>query len=170
MNNIERLIALDYLKKRIEREMKELRPDVMAHYRDRMAHEVDSYGDPKRSFGYYLDGEKVTAFWFSQSREEPERRTLKATCYDWGAVLADDNEEFAEWLAAYVKNHIGELAERYVTETGDSLDGVYVEEVVEPARPARIDPKGRFRINANKMEALMPQLKGYVAGLLEGGN
>lgn len=170
MNDIERLIALDYVRKRIDAEIKTLRKDVQAHYHDRMTHEVDRDGEPRRSFGYYLGDKKLATFWFPTSEPEPERRELVATCYDSRAALSDDNEEFAEWLAAYMRQHIVELSEQYVRETGDQLDGVFVEEKVTPGKPPAIEPM-RFRINTDRIsEAMRPQLPSVVAGLLEGGD
>lgn len=169
MSPVEYLIALDYIERKVKEEKASARKDVETHYRDRMAHEVDRHGEPKRSFGYYLDGEKLAAFYFSQAKPKPERREIVATCYDWSAALNDDNADFAEWLAQRIKNHIGELAEEYVRETGDLIDGVTVEERVTPAEPAQPD-KFNFRPNVKHIEKHMqPQLNGVVAGLLGGG-
>jgi hypothetical protein len=91
---------------------------------------------------------------------------MVATCYDWDAALADDNPDFAEWLAKRIRNKIGELAEQYVTETGDVLDGVAVEERVTPAEPAGPE-RFNFRPNARRIEEHMqPRLPEVVAGLL----
>lgn len=170
MNPTERLIALDYVKKRIEEEIKALRPQVLDGYRERMGHETNDDGTPRTTFGYYVGGQKVASFWFNSTKPEPERRKVVATCYDWDAALADENPDWEAWLAEYVKRHIGELAEQYVTETGDMLAGVAVAEQVTPARPAGIDPSGRFRTNPARIEqAMAPQLPSVVAGLLGGG-
>lgn len=169
MNNIEYLIALDYIEKKVKAEKASARKEAEAHYRDRMAHEVDRFGEPRRSFGYYMGDEKLAAFYFSQTKPKPEKREIVATCYDWDAAMADDNPDFAEWLAKRIKAHIGELAEEYVRETGDLLDGVTVEERVTPAESAGA-PKFNFRPNTARIEKHMqPRLPEVVAGLLEGG-
>lgn len=169
MNSIEYLIALDYIEKKVKEEKAGARREVEEYYRDRMAHESDRFGEPKRSFGYYVGDEKVAAFYFSQAKEKPEKREMVATCYDWNAALADDNPDFAEWLAKRIKAHIGELAEEYVRETGDLLDGVTVEERVTPAEPAGPE-KFNFRPNMARIEKyVQPRLPEVVSGLLEGG-
>ena len=169
MNPVEYLIALDYIEKKVRSEKADARKEVEAHYRDRMTHERDRYGNPRRSFGYYLGDEKLAAFYFSQAKPKPERRDVVATCYDWDAAMEDDNPDFAEWLAKRIKSHIGELAEEYVRETGDLVDGVAVEERVTPAEPAGPE-KFNFRPNMERIERHMqPRLPEVVAGLLEGG-
>jgi len=169
VNPTEYLMALDFIERKLKAAKAEARAEVETHYRDRMAHELDRDGNPRRSFGYYLGDEKLAAIWFSQGKPKPERRELVATCYDWDAALADDNPDFAEWLAKRIKNQIGELAEQYVTETGDVLDGVAVEERVTPAEPAGPE-RFNFRPNVRRIEEhLQPRLPEVVAGLLEGG-
>jgi len=166
VNSIEYLMALDFIERKLKAAKAEARQEVEAHYRDRMAHELRKDGEPRRSFGYYLGDEKLAAFYFSQSKPKPERRETVATCYDWDAAMADDNPDFAEWLAKRIKSHIGELAEEYVRETGDLVDGVAVEERVTPAEPAGPE-KFNFRPNVRRIEKHMqPRLPEVVAGLL----
>lgn len=168
MTNIERLIALDFLRKAVDAEIRRVRPEVEAHYHDRMTHEADDSGEPVRSFGYWLGGEKLASFYFPQTKSKPERRRRVVRCYDFDAVLDDDNDDFAEWLSKYIRGHIGELAERYVTETGDALAGVVVEDEVMPGEAPTVKPM-QFRINEGRIRRLMrPQLPDLVAGLLEG--
>lgn len=171
MNSMERLVALKWLERQMKRAVTDAQQEVDAHYHDRMTHELDDDGEPRRSFKYYLDGKRLASFWYPMSKEVPERHALKATCYDWDAALADDNPDFAEWLAEYVKRHIGELAERYVTETGDVLDGVTVTDEVTPAVPGHVQGL-RCKPNWAVVDEIMtPQLAGdAIAGLLEGGN
>jgi hypothetical protein len=71
MNSIEYLIALDYIEKKVKAEKASARKEAEAHYRDRMAHEVDRFGEPRRSFGYYMGDEKLAAFYFSQAKPKP---------------------------------------------------------------------------------------------------
>lgn len=171
MTNIEKLIALTWLDKRLGEEIAALRLDVREHYLDRMAHEVDDHDEPRTSFGYYLGDEKLASFWFKRTKAKPERKETVVTCYDWDAALDDDNPDFAAWLGEYVKGHIGELAERYVRETGDMVDGVLAEEVITPGTPAKVDPSAFYvKPNMERIERVMkPQLPSVVAGLLEGG-
>lgn len=170
MNSAEYLIALDFIEKKVKAEKDRARKEAEAYYHDRMTHERDRDGNPRKSFGYYLGDEKLAAFYFSQTKPKPERKEIVATCYDWDAALADENPDFAEWLADHIKAHIGELAEQYVRETGDLVDGVTVEERVTPAEPAG-PPKFNFRPNDARIEKHMqPRLPEVIAGLLEGGN
>lgn len=170
MNSIERLVALKWLERQMKRAITETQREVDAHYHDRMTHELGDDGEPKRSFKYRVGGKRLASFWYPMRKEVPERHTLKATCYDWSAVLDDDNPDFAEWLADHVKRHIGELAEQYVTETGDVLDGVAVTDEVTPAVPGHVEGL-RCKPNWAVVDEIMtPQLAGEtLAGLLEGG-
>ena len=171
MTPIERMIALGYLERRIKEELASVRQDVRAHYHDRSTHEVGRDGEPVRSFGYHVNGQKVASFYFREVKGHDAHTEQVAVAYDWDAILADDNPDFAEWLAEYVKRHIGELAEEYVRTTGDLLDGVSVREVMTPAEPPSIDYSTLyFKPNVRKIEELMrPTLPEAVAGLLEGG-
>ena len=168
MNDAERLIALDYLRSRIDGELAPLKAKVLASYESRIGTEFDYDGNPVTSFGYWLGGEKLASFYQRvRKRGRRERREMVPTCYSWHRVLESENEEFAEWLRAYVRSHIGPLAEQYVRETGDLLDGVAVNEEVTPAEPEMLEMV--FKPNRRKIGQAMPQLKAMVAGLLEGG-
>lgn len=168
MTNIERMIALGYIERKVKQELAALREDVREHYHDRSVNEAGRDGKPERSFGYWVDGQKVASFYFKETKATEAHTEQVPTCYSWDAVLDDDNPDFAEWLADYVKRHIGELAEQYVRETGDVLDGVAVREVTTEAKPARIDYGTLyFKPNVARIEELMrPSLPEAVAGLL----
>jgi len=126
--------------------------------------------DGKRGHDIVVNGEKVGRYTFDEKKGEPARIERTVTAYDYDAILADDNEDFAEWLSAYIKMHIGELAERYVRETGDVLDGVMVTEDEVPEVPASVAANGKpggFR--ADKVaEAFGPALGEGMGDLIAG--
>lgn len=144
-----------------------LRDQVNDYYRT--LYELDG----KRGHDIIVNGEKVGRYTFDEKKGEPARIERTVTAYDYDAILADDNDDFAEWLSAYIKMHIGELAERYVRETGDTLDGVMVTEDEVPEVPASVAANGKpggFR--ADKVaEAFGPALQegmgDLIAGLLD---
>jgi hypothetical protein len=87
--------------------------------------------------------------------------------YDHDAILEDDNEDFAEWLGQYVKSHIGELAERYVTETGDTIAGVSVITETEPDTPSVVASEGNpYGISYDRITEALPELRQTVRGLI----
>lgn len=112
-------------------------------------------------------GQKVGRYTFPTSKGTPERTVTKVMAYDHDAILADDNEDFAEWLKAYVRLHINELAERYVTETGDILDGVNVVIETEPATPSVVSSEGNpYGISYDRITEALPELRQTVRGLI----
>lgn len=141
-----------------------LRDQVNEHYR--MLYELDG----KRGHDIVVNGEKVGRYTFAEKKGDPAHTERTVTAYDYDAILADDNEDFAEWLSAYIKKHIGELAERYVRETGDTLDGVMVTEDEVPEVPASVEANGKpggFR--ADKVaEAFGPALGEGMGDLIAG--
>lgn len=141
-----------------------LRDQVNEHYR--MLYELDG----KRGHDIVVNGKKVGRYTFAEKKGEPARIERTVTAYDYDAILADDNEDFAAWLSDYIKMHIGELAERYVRETGDVLDGVMVTEDEVPEVPASVEANGKpggFR--ADKVaEAFGPALGEGMGDLIAG--
>lgn len=143
-----------------------LRDQVNRHYR--MLYDLDG----KRGHDIVVNGEKVGRFTFAEKKGEPARTEQVVTAYDYSAILADDNEDFAEWLSDYIKLHIGELAERYVRETGDMLDGVMVSEEEVPEVPATVATNGTpggirpDRVAAAFGPALDEGMSQLIAGLL----
>lgn len=112
-------------------------------------------------------GQKVGRYTFPTSEGTPERTVTKVVAYDHAAILADDNEDFAEWLKAYVRLHIGELAEKYVTETGDILDGVSVVTETEPAVPSVVSSEGNpYGISYDRITEALPELRQTIKGLI----
>jgi len=112
-------------------------------------------------------GQKVGRYTFPKRKGKPARTTTKAVAYDYDAILADDNDEFAEWLSAYVKGHIGELAEKYVMETGDMLAGVRLFTEETSATPDTIASEGNpYNISYESVSAALPELTGTIRGLL----
>lgn len=114
-----------------------------------------------------LMGQKVGRYTFPRKKGKPARTTSKAVAYDYGAILADDNDDFAAWLSEYVKSHIGELAERYVTETGDMLAGVQLVTEETPATPDTIASEGNpYGISYDSVTEALPELRQTVRGLI----
>lgn len=112
-------------------------------------------------------GKKVGRYTFPTKKGKKGRTVRKAVTYDYTALLNDENEDFAEWLGEYVKSHIGELAEQYVTETGDMLAGVNVIEETEPDTPSVVSPDGNpYGISYEKMAEVIPELRQTVRGLI----
>lgn len=141
-----------------------LRDQVNEHYH--MLYELDGM----RGHDIIVNGEKVGRYTFAEKKGEPARIERTVTAYDYDAILADDNEDFAAWLSDYIKMHIGELAERYVRETGDTLDGVMVTEDEVPEVPASVEANGKpggFR--ADKVaEAFGPAIGEGMGDLIAG--
>lgn len=123
--------------------------------------------DGETGHDVHVMGQKVGRYTFPTAKGTPERTVTKAMAYDHDAILADDNEDFAEWLKAYVRLHIGELAERYVTETGDILDGVSVITETEPAKPSVISSEGNpYGISYDRITEALPELRQTIRGLI----
>ena len=112
-------------------------------------------------------GQKVGRYTFPTTKGKPELTVTKVMAYDYNAILDDENEDFALWLAEYVKGHIGELAERYVTETGDMLDGVMVTTETEPETPSVVSSEGNpYGISYDRLTEALPELRQTVRGLI----
>lgn len=112
-------------------------------------------------------GQKIGRYTFPTRKGKKGRTTTKAVAYDYDAILDDDNDDFAEWLSAYVKSHIGELAERYVTETGDMLAGVHVITEEEPATPSVVSSEGNpYGISYDRITEALPELRQTIKGLI----
>lgn len=112
-------------------------------------------------------GQKVGRYTFPTKKGKRSRTVTRAVAYDFDAILNDENEDFAEWLGQYVKSHIGELAERYVTETGDALDGVNVITETEPETPSVVASEGNpYGISYDRITEAIPELRQTVRGLI----
>ena len=112
-------------------------------------------------------GQKVGRYTFPTKKGKKGRTTTRAVAYDYDAILNDENEDFAEWLGQYVKSHIGELAERYVTETGDELAGVEIVTDTEPATPSVVSSEGNpYGISYDRITEALPELRQTVRGLI----
>ena len=112
-------------------------------------------------------GQKVGRYTFPTKKGKKGRTATRAVAYDYDAILTDDNEDFAEWLTQYIKSHIGELAERYVTETGDMLDGVNVVTETEPDTPSVVASEGNpYGISYDRITEALPELRQTVRGLI----
>lgn len=112
-------------------------------------------------------GQKVGRYTFPTKKGKKGRTVTRAVAYDHDAILADDNEDFSAWLADYIKGHIGELAERYVTETGDILDGVNVITETEPDTPSTVASEGNpYGISYDRITEALPELRQTIRGLI----
>ena len=122
------------------------------------------------SFDVRLGGQKVGTYSFPRVKGEPEREVTELRVTDHAAMMADDSDEFADWLTEWMKAPLDELAVQYATETGELLDGMeYVTSPV-PATPDGIKPNGTLRVRPEKVAAAMGNaLPATIAGLLEGG-
>jgi hypothetical protein len=123
--------------------------------------------DGESGHDVHVMGQKGGRYTFPTTNGTPERTVTKAMDYVHGAILADDIEDVAEWLRAYVQLHIGELAERYVTETGDILDGVSVVTETEPATPSVVSSEGNpYGISYDRITEALPELRQTIRGLI----
>lgn len=112
-------------------------------------------------------GKKVGRYTFPTKKGKKGRTVTKAVAYDHEAVLNDENDDFMAWLAEYVKGHIGELAEMYVTETGDMLDGVSIITEAEPDTPSMVASEGNpYGISYDRLTEALPELRQTVRGLI----
>ena len=166
---VEQFAAAWALKQLVDKAVKtgvkgNLRDQLNTHFRT--LYELDGM----RGHDMFVNGEKVGRYTFSKREGEPARTERVVTAYDYEAILADDNEDFAEWLKRHIRNHIGELAERYVRETGDLLDGVSVVENEIPETPAVVSQNGTpGGIKAERVaEALGPALNEGMGELIAG--
>ena len=122
------------------------------------------------AFEVRVNGQKVGTYGFNKVKGQPERTVTELRVTDHAALMADESDEFADWLGRYVTDHMDELAIQYATETGELLDGMAVVEREHPATPDTIRPNGTLRVDARKVAAAMGhELPAYVSGLLEGG-
>ena len=123
--------------------------------------------DGKTGHDVTVMGQKVGRYTFPTKKGKRGRTVTRAVAYDHDAILADDNEDFSAWLADYIKGHIGELAERYVTETGDMLDGVNVITETEPDTPSTVASEGNpYGISYDRITEALPELRQTIKGLI----
>ena len=142
-----------------------LRGEVNQYYHD-LYEQTGATG-----FEVRLRGQKIGTYGFSKVRGQKAHTERIVTVTDRAALLADESDEFNDWLSAYVTEHIDELAVRYATETGELLDGMAVVEREHPATPDTIRPNGTLRVRPEKVAAALGNaLPATIAGLLEGGS
>lgn len=142
-----------------------LRSEVNAYYYD-LYEQTGATG-----FEVRLRGQKVGTYGFSKVRGQKAYTERIVTVTDHAALMADESDEFNDWLSAYVTEHMDELAVQYATETGELLDGMAVVEREHPATPDTIRPNGALRVRPEKVAAALGNaLPATIAGLLEGGN
>jgi len=122
-------------------------------------------------FEVRIGDKKVGTYGFSRVKGTPERTVTELRVTDTEALRAYDDEDFDEFCARWVLDHIGEIAVQYAAKTGELPDGVeYVTETI-PAVPDTIRPNGTLRVRTDKVaDALGNALPATIAGLLGGGN
>ena len=144
-----------------------LRDQVNTYYRS--LYQAD--GD--RGHDILVNGEKVGRYTFPETKGEEGYTRQTIAIYDYDALLADDNPDFAAWLKRKIHNQLFDLAKEYAAETGDLLDGMTVIEEEVPEVPATVSPNGRPGSIKPEVvaEAFGPQLSegmdNVIAGLLE---
>ena len=142
-----------------------LRAEVNAYYHD-LYEQTGATG-----FEVRINGQKIGTYGFSKVRGQKAHTERIVTVTDRAALLADESDEFNDWLSAYVTEHIDELAVQYCTETGELLDGMAVVEREHPATPDTIRPNGTLRVRPERVAAALGNaLPATIAGLLEGGS
>lgn len=122
-------------------------------------------------FEVRVNGQKVGTYGFNRVKGTPERTVTELRVTDMAALMADESDEFNQWLGEYMRTHLGELAIQYATETGELLDGMEFVETTIPATPDTIRPNGTLRIRPERVAAALGNaLPATIAGLLEGGS
>jgi len=140
-----------------------LRGEVNRHYYD-LYEQTGATG-----FEVRVNGQKIGTYGFSKVRGQKAYTERIVTVTDVDALLADESDEFNDWLSAYVTGHIDELAVQYATETGELLDGMAVVEREHPATPDTIRPSGTLRVKPERVAAALGNaLPVTIAGLLGG--
>ena len=140
-----------------------LRGAVNQHYLD-LYEQTGATG-----FEVRVNGEKVGTYGFSKVKGQKAHAERIVTVTDVDALMADSSDEFAAWLADYMREHLPELAIQYATETGELLDGMAVVEREHPATPDTIRPNGTLRVRPEKVAAALatpcpPRLRGCWKG------
>ena len=142
-----------------------LRGAVNAYYHD-LYEQTGATG-----FEVRINGQKIGTYGFSKVRGQRAYTERVVTVTDVDALMADASDEFAAWLADYMREHMAELAVQYATETGELLDGMAVVEREHPATPDTIRPNGTLRVRPERVAAALGNaLPATIAGLLEGGS
>lgn len=121
-------------------------------------------------FEVRINGQKVGTYSFNKVKGQPERTVTEVRVTDIEALRADASDEFAEWLAEWMRDSLPDLAVRYCEETGELLDGMELVSVTTPATPDSIRPNGTLRVKPEKVAAALGNaLPATIAGLLGGG-
>lgn len=130
--------------------------------------------DGKLGHDILVNGQKVGRYTFKRMKGKPAHNELKVSAYDYNRILSSGNADFTAWLKEYMEQHIGELAEQYVKETGDvSLEGVHVESVEVPEEPDTISAYGtpsgiKPEVVVEAFGIGLPEANKVLAGMLEG--
>ena len=121
-------------------------------------------------FEVRVNGQKVGTYGFSKVKGTPERTVTELRVTDEDALMADESDEFNDWLSDYIRFHLVDFAILFTQETGELLDGMEYVTTTHPATPDTIRPNGTLRVRPEKVAAALGNaLPATIAGLLEGG-
>ena len=167
-NDIERLALMQALYKVLADEVStnkagNTRDRVNEHYRE-LYEETGATG-----FEVRMNGQKVGTYGFSKTKAQPARTKSTAVVVGRGALQADDDDDFTDFISRWVDDHIAEIGRAYFEQTGELPQGMELVTEEVPATPAGIRPNGTLRIDPEKVaQAMGPRLGSAVAGLLGG--
>lgn len=139
-----------------------LRSEVNDHY-------LDLYRSTgAKSFAVRLNGEEVGVASIKGAAPRRQKPSTAVVVTDEDALIANDDDDFNDFITQYVNAHIGEIAKAYYAETGELLDGLDVMEYEPPVEPAK--PSVSIRIYEDRVADVVgaQALGGIVHGMLGG--
>ena len=139
-----------------------LRSEVNDHY-------LDLYRSTgAKSFAVRLNGEEVGVASIKGSAPRRQKPSTAVVVTDEDALIANENDDFNDFITQYVRAHIGEIAKAYYAETGELLDGLDVMDYEPPVEPAK--PSVSIRIYEDRVADVVgaQALGGIVHGMLGG--
>lgn len=139
-----------------------LRSEVNDHY-------LDLYRSTgAKSFAVRLNGEEVGVASIKGSAPRRQKPSTAVVVTDEDALIANDDDDFNDFITQYVRAHIGEIAKAYYAETGELLDGLDVMDYEPPVEPAK--PSVSIRIYEDRVADVVgaQALGGIVHGMLGG--
>ena len=139
-----------------------LRSEVNDHY-------LDLYRSTgAKSFAVRLNGEEVGVASIKGGAPRRQKPSTAVVVADEDALIANDDDDFNDFITQYVRAHIGEIAKAYYAETGELLDGLDVMDYEPPVEPAK--PSVSIRIYEDRVADVVgaQALGGIVHGMLGG--
>ena len=139
-----------------------LRSEVNDHY-------LDLYRSTgAKSFAVRLNGEEVGVASIKGAAPRRQKPSTAVVVTDEDALIANDDDDFNDFITQYVRAHIGEIAKAYYAETGELLDGLDVMDYEPPVEPAK--PSVSIRIYEDRVADVVgaQALGGIVHGMLGG--